>query len=171
MYVVIKQYCISGGPCQVLDIISVDKPNEYMIPITAGKWPGGIETKGIEPAQLTAYSLDFPIVDRNLRAKKFKALYQTHGKEFYSIKYDGKKAVLNVLDMSKAQKLYRELPQKALPANLLFDYAAYQVEMENINRDNDSMKEMEKEAAKERKWIELGPTGRFLNPQKNPRDI
>ena len=124
MFTVIKQYCISTGPAQVLDIISADNPNEYMVPIAAEKLPGRVETRGVNPVLICAHNLPFDRGNRALLAERFTALYRAD-EQFFSISYGGKKAALNILSTGKAHGLYKKMSHKMLPETFLFNFESY----------------------------------------------
>lgn len=152
MYAVIKMPCISNGPARFLEIIKTDEASWCKVPITAEKWPGNIETRGPNPALLCAHNLPFDRRSVDWRIKPtggFSALYMNSGRELFSIVYNGKRALLKILDIDKAKNLYQELPQKLLPENYVFDPAAHQAEAKNINQANSDAKEREKERAEE----------------------
>ena len=150
MYAIVKQHCISNGPAMYLDIVSTDEASWCLIPITAERFPiGNIETRGVNLTVLCAHNLPFNrrSADWKIKpAENFTALYMTNGRELFSIKYDGKKAVLTILDVDGAEKLYQELPQKLLPGNYIFDPATYKVQVKRDQENSDSRKAAEKEA-------------------------
>jgi len=130
MYAVVKHHCVSNGPARVVEIITTDKASWCIIQITAEKFPeGDLETRGLRSTLVCAHDLPFDrkSVDWKIKpVESFTALYMTNGRELFSIKYDGKKAVLEILNFDKARKLYQELPQKLLPENYIFDPATFQ---------------------------------------------
>lgn len=112
MYAIIKQFCISRGPCNVLDIIDIDKPNEYMIKIEAEKLPeGNIRTREPKSTIICAHNLPFNYREMKQIASEFVVLYRTDLGEFFSIECNKGKAFLKVLNIEKAKKLFDELPQ------------------------------------------------------------
>ena len=151
MYAVVKRPCIHGEEAQYLEIIKAEESSECIVSITVKKWPeGNIETRGVNPTLLCAHNLPF---DRRTPDKgpvdNFTALYMTNRRELFSIKYDGKKALLEILNFDKAKKLYQGLSQKLLPDNYVFDPAAYQAEAKNINQANTDLRASEKRKAEE----------------------
>ncbi|MBN2325378.1 MAG: hypothetical protein JXQ30_16740, partial [Spirochaetes bacterium] len=134
MYTVVKQYCIFHGSCEVGDVVQVEKPSEYMVKLDGRLPKCGIETRGIEPAQVCAYDLPFQKRKIGAAADTFIMLYRSCPKcavEFWSISVSkGMKATIKILDTKAAAKLFDELPVKALSRTFLFSPAAYRREVE-----------------------------------------
>ena len=150
MFAVIKKYCIYLGPCFVGDIVEVKKPNEYMAKFEFDKKPRtNILTRGTEPARVAAHNLPFNQRVPESSADSFKILYVSCERclrEFFSVTYDGKKAVISALNISEARKLFNELPTKLFSENYLFNPEAHRSDIAHINRDNADVKQREKEA-------------------------
>ncbi|MBN2323137.1 MAG: hypothetical protein JXQ30_05325, partial [Spirochaetes bacterium] len=77
MLAIVKEYSIFHGPCEVGDVVQVEKPSEYMIKLD-GKLPKSfVETRGIEPAQVCAYDLPFQKRKIGAAADTFIMLYRS----------------------------------------------------------------------------------------------
>ena len=151
MYAVVKLPCIHGELAQYLEVITAEESSECIVKVTAEEWPeGNIETRGVNLTLLCAHNLPF---DRRTPDKgpveSFIALYMTVERQLFSIEYDGKKAVLKVLDFDTAKKLYQELPQKLLPIDYLFNLETFQrnARLDKVNAESqrDAEVQVEKE--------------------------
>ena len=169
MFAVISQCCISNGVARALDIVSTDQPSHCVVPITAENWPRGIETRGANHALICAHDLPFDRRDVTLKAETFTALYR--GSEFFSISCSGEKAVLKILDIDQASKVYDGLPKKLFSSLSLFDPAAYKAGLERDRRNNEVQKEIERGKQKAIEESKKGPLDRFLeHPNLASRD-
>ena len=157
-----KQNCFNGGIAEVGDVLEVVDLNEYLVKIE-GKLPKcSIETRGPEPALVYTHNLPFPKCKHETAADDFEMLYRSHEKspvEFWSITVtEGTKAVLKVLSLDVAQKLYDELPSKLSDRNYLFSPEAYKLSAEYLNQANASLKKAERERLGDVKPSRQGPS-------------
>jgi len=168
MYSVIKQYCISDGPCNIGDVLEI-KPSSTMVKITVEKKPkSNLLTRGENAAKVIAHNLPF---DRRMNgdrafADNFKMLY-AGGKvspfEFWSIEVsEGNKATLKKLTTEKAEKVFDELPQKLGDPTYFFDPEAFQQKV-NIEREKKKvLKEAEERQREQAEEEAKGPLERFI---------
>ena len=81
-----------------------------------------------------------------LAEEKFKALYRTFDKQFFTFKSDGKKAILKVVSNEQAAKLYKEMPYKMFSNTFLFDLTAFKDGLKRDRKISDMKKAIEKES-------------------------
>ena len=161
-----KQNCFNGGIAEVGDIIKVENLNEYLVKIE-GKLPKcSIETRGPEPALVCAHNLPFPKCKHETAADDFEMLYRSHEKspvEFWSITVtEGTKAVLKVLSLEAAAKLFDKLPQKLTDRNYLFSFDVFKRQQEQLQKSNSDFKQSERERIEAAEMAAEGPRGRMM---------
>jgi len=167
MISIVKQYSINQGPCFVGDVLQV-KPTEYMVKIDAEKLPqSNVLTRGIAPARVAAHNLVFDrcVMGKIAFAGDFIMLYvscERDPREFWSVTVTkGKKALLKVLSIDKAKKLFNELPRKMLSKSYLFNPEAYKVDIANLNKLNSDAKKQRKREREIAEWNAMGPLERM----------
>jgi hypothetical protein len=185
LYFIAKRWCIFHDVCKVGDVVQVDQVEKYnkenFVEIL-GKVPSTILlTRGARPASVAAHNLQFVRVKPETSSDDFTMLYmsdfapQGSKKEkldapvFWSIKVTkGTKAVLDILDVKSAAKLYDSLPNKVANRNYIFDAAASKRDAIQQRKEQDAQKKREAEERRARELEEMGPLGRMSEKSDGP---
>ena len=162
MKAICKQYCFFGGIAEVGDIVEANKPSQYVIKLTGPLPKCNIETRGIDHSLVCGHNLEFPKCKPETACNDFEMLYRGSDNlnpTFWSVTVtEGSKAVLKVLSLDVAQKLYDELPSKLSDRNYLFSPEAYKLSAEYLNQANASLKKAERERLGDVKPSRQGPS-------------
>ncbi len=165
MHTVAIRYCISEGPCMILDVIDVSKINEHMAKLSVKSMPeGNILTRGVDCSVVCAHDINFNLWDLNYRERaveEFVALYRTTLFKFFTVTMEKNKAVLNKIDIELARKVFDDLPLKIFSTAYVFSsddgYDFFEMEENRVMKEDLASSEADRiESLK-------GPHDRFLD--------
>ncbi len=175
MYFIAQKYCFFSGILQVSDVCKAEKkPNEYVIEINGTLPKSEIQTRGISPAIICAHNLPFEKRKVGAAFNDFTVLYTNPDKsfvsEFWTITVIKGKAMLKIISIKDAERLYDQLPKKIQNRNFLFSPEAYKRDVKSTADANRNLKEAEKERIKAAEKAAKGPLERLAD-LPDPRNL